>query len=226
MLSYLQPRTAPQRILIVEDHHLLIYGIKILLSAMPAYEVVGEIFDGLNVYAACQQLNPDVVLLDLGLPGMDGIDVIRQLKRRRPELTIVVVTADGSEHRARDALAAGAQAYILKKSSQQILLAGLQTAIAGKVFLDPALYRTHMTCVPDVRRQTNLTNRESQLLKLIAEGDRNRDIAEKLSITIKTVETHRLNLMRKLDAHNIADLVNWAFRLGIHDLFPVSRTRG
>ncbi|AVO60250.1 two component system response regulator [Pseudomonas chlororaphis] len=216
MLSYLQTTPAPQRILIVEDHYLLIYGIKILLSAMPGYEVVGEIVDGLNVYAACQELKPDVVLLDLGLPGMDGIDVIRQLKRRRPELTIVVVTADASEHRARDALAAGALAYILKKSSQQVLLAGLQTAIAGQVFLDPALNLAHVTSAPNVGGQGNLTTRERQILKLIAEGDRNRDISEKLSITIKTVETHRLNLMRKLDAHNIADLVNWACRLGIH----------
>ncbi|MGN7743865.1 LuxR C-terminal-related transcriptional regulator [Pseudomonas sp. 22526] len=104
----------------------------------------------------------------------------------------------------------------MKKSSQQVLLAGLQTAIAGQVFLDPALNLAHVTSAPNVGGQGNLTTRERQILKLIAEGDRNRDISEKLSITIKTVETHRLNLMRKLDAHNIADLVNWACRLGIH----------
>ncbi|MGF6401571.1 two-component system secretion response regulator SsrB [Pseudomonas frederiksbergensis] len=206
----------PQRILIVEDHHLLLYGIKILMSTQPNYEVVGEIVDGLSVYAACQELDPDVVLLDLGLPGMDGIDVIHQLKRRKPELIIVVFTADASEHRARDALAAGALGYVLKKSSQQTLLTGLQTAIAGKVFLDPALNLAHVTNTPNVGGLSTLTTRERQILKLIAEGDRNRDISEKLSITVKTVETHRLNLMRKLNAHNIADLVNWAYRLGIH----------
>lgn len=216
MLSKLASKSAAQRILIVEDHSLIIYGIKVLLSTIPAYEVVGEVVDGLGAYAACQQLNPDVVLLDLGLPGMDGIDVIRQLTRLRPDLTVVVVTADASEHRARAALAAGAQAYILKKSSQQILLAGLQTAIANQRFLDPALNLAHVTTATTFGGVTKLTTRESQILKLIAEGDRNRDVAEKLSITIKTVETHRLNLMRKLDAHNIADLVNWACRLGIH----------
>jgi two-component system secretion response regulator SsrB len=216
MLSKLVSKPAAQRILIVEDHSLLICGIKALLSTIPAYEVVGEVVDGLEAYAACQQLNPDVVLLDLGLPGMDGIDVIRQLTRRHPDLTIVVVTADTSEYRARDALAAGAQAYILKRSSQQILLAGLQTAIAGQRFLDPALNLAHVTSATTFGGLSKLTTRESQILKLIAEGNRNRDIAEKLSITIKTVETHRLNLMRKLDAHNIADLVNWACRLGIH----------
>ena len=212
----LQPMLVKQRILIVEDHYLLICGIKNLLSAIPAYEVVGEIIDGLTVYAACQQLNPDIVLLDLGLPGMDGIDVIRQLKRRRAELIIVVLTADASEHRARDAIAAGALGYILKRSSQQTLLGGLQTAIAGQAFIDPSLNLAQVNSRPNVGGLTNLTTRERQILKLIAEGYRNRDIAEKLSITIKTVETHRLNLMRKLDAHNIADLVNWAYRLGIH----------
>ncbi|MCU1748804.1 two component system response regulator [Pseudomonas sp. 6D_7.1_Bac1] len=216
MFLHSQTALSPQRILIVEDHYLLSYGIKNLLSAMPEYEVVGEIDDGLQVYTACQQLSPDVVLIDLGLPGMDGIDIIRQLKRRRPELVIVVITADTSEHRARDALAAGALGYILKKSSQQILLAGLQTALAGKIFLDPALNEAQVRSEPSVGGQTKLTTRERQILKLIAEGGRNRDIAEKLTITIKTVETHRLNLMRKLDAHNIAELVNWASRLGIH----------
>ncbi|MBV4465830.1 two component system response regulator [Pseudomonas sp. SWRI79] len=216
MFLHQQTALSPQRILIVEDHYLLSYGIKNLLSAMPGYEVVGEINDGLQVYTACQQLSPDVVLIDLGLPGMDGIDIIRQLKRRRPELVIVVITADASEHRARDALAAGALGYVLKTSSQQILLAGLQTALASKIFLDPALDEAQIRSEPSACGQTRLTTRERQILKLIAEGGRNRDIAEKLTITIKTVETHRLNLMRKLDAHNIAELVNWAGRLGIH----------
>jgi two-component system secretion response regulator SsrB len=216
MFLHQQTALSPQRILIVEDHYLLSYGIKNLLSAMPGYEVVGEINDGLQVYTACQQLSPDVVLIDLGLPGMDGIDIIRQLKRRRPELVIVVITADTSEHRARDALAAGALGYVLKKSSQQILLAGLQTALTGKIFLDPSLDESQVRSESSTCGQSKLTTRERQILKLIAEGGRNRDIAEKLTITIKTVETHRLNLMRKLDAHNIAELVNWASRLGIH----------
>lgn len=216
MLPHLKLLPRSQRILIVEDHYLLRYGLKSLMLTVPNYEVIGEVVDGLNVYAACQKLNPDVVLLDLGLPGMDGIDIIRQLKRRTPKLIIVVITADASEHRARDALAAGALGYVLKKSSRQVLLAGLQTAIAGKIFLDPALNRSHVINTPNVDSLSALTTRERQILKLIAEGNRNRDISEKLSITIKTVETHRLNLMRKLNAHNIAELVNWACRLGIH----------
>ncbi|MHC8403429.1 two component system response regulator [Pseudomonas sp. MDT1-17] len=205
-----------KRILIVEDHQILIYGLKKLLSTVANYHVVGAISDGLEVYGACLKLTPDLVLIDLGLPGMDGVDIILQLKRRLPQLTIVVITADASEHRAHNALAAGALAYVLKKSSQQILLAGLQTALAGKVYLDPKLNQAQVTCSPTLDGPSKLTVRENQVLKLIAEGARNRDIAEQLRISIKTVETHRLNLMRKLDAHNVAELVNWAWRLGIH----------
>lgn len=216
-LLNLQQFPKQQRILIVEDHSILIFGIKKLLSTVPNYEIVGEVNNGLDVYTACQELKPDVVLLDLGLPGMDGIDVIRQLKRRHPEMAIVVFTADTSEYRARDALKEGALAYILKKSSQQILLAGIQTVLAGKTFIDPSLCHAQInSSVTSLNGSSILTMRERQILKLIAEGGRNRDISEKLTISIKTVETHRLHLMRKLDAHNIAELVNWASRLGIH----------
>lgn len=204
-----------RRILVVEDHSLLSDGIRSLLSSVPSYRVVGEIDDGLQVYAACQQLQPEIVVLDLGLPGMDGIDVIHQLKRRWPALLVVVLTAEAAEHRAHAALAAGAQAYVLKKSSRQTLLAALQMVLMGKTFLDPGLDAAQITGKPGIGGMTRLTTRERQVLKLIAEGQRNRDIAESLKITIKTVETHRLNLMRKLGAHNAVTLVDWALRLGI-----------
>jgi two-component system secretion response regulator SsrB len=205
----------PVRILIVEDHSLLRNGIKHVLSSVPNYCVVGEIGDGLEVYAACQRLNPDLVLIDLSLPGMNGIDVIQRLKKRWPELMVVVITADTAEFRAHEALTAGAIGYVLKKSSQQTLLAALQAALMGKLFLDEALDHEQIMLQNRKLPASHLTPRERHILKLISEGDRNRDIAEKLKITIKTVETHRLNLMRKLDAHNIAELVHWANRLGI-----------
>ncbi|OHX19154.1 two component system response regulator [Chromobacterium sphagni] len=207
---------AVQRVLLVEDHSLLSNGIKTLLSASTVYHVVGEVNDGLEVYSACQRLKPNLVLMDLGLPGMDGIDVIRQLRQRWPELNIIVITADGAEHRARTALESGALGYVLKKSPQQTLLAALQVTSQGRIFLDPSLNLEQVTETRNVEGPTRLTMRENQVLKLIAEGMRNRDIAENLKITIKTVETHRLNLMRKLDAHNAVELTNWAIRLGIH----------
>lgn len=207
--------TSPLRVLIVEDHTLLIDGLRNLLALQPRYEIVGAISDGLAVYEACQCLKPDLVLLDLGLPGMDGIDIIHQLRRRWEELRIVVVTASTEEHRGRAAIAAGALAYVLKQSSQQVLLAALQHAALGKRYIDMALKLETLDVGERTSGETPLTVRERQVLKLVAEGRRNRKIAGLLSISIKTVETHRLNLMRKLDAHNAAELSNWARRLGL-----------
>lgn len=210
-------RNAPtKRIVLVEDHVLLSTGIKHFLSQVPGYEVVGEVADGLQAYATCLDLQPDIVLLDLGLPGMDGIDVICRLKQRWPELLVVVLTAENTEFRAQAALVAGAMGYILKRSSQQTLLAALKAVVAGQVYLDPDLNQAQIVESDSGLESVRLTMRERQILKLIAEGQRNRDIAELLTINIKTVETHRLNLMRKLNVHNVAQLTNVAFRLGIH----------
>lgn len=206
----------PIRVLIVEDHSLLIDGIKSLLLPFGC-EIVAEIKNGLDVYAACQTHHPHLVLIDLGLPGMDGIDVIQQLNHRWPELVILVITATSEEHKAAYAFSAGAHGYVLKKSSQQTLLTAIKTVLAGHRFIDPNLDQVEIS--PSFKsnrgQESPLTTRERQVLKLIAEGHRNRDISEKLSISLKTVETHRLNLMRKLDSHNVAGLTNWARRLGL-----------
>ncbi|KWC36571.1 two component system response regulator [Burkholderia ubonensis] len=204
------------RILIVEDHPIVRLGLKNLLDAAPPLMVVAEVEDGLEVYAACQRHMPHIVLLDLGLPGMSGIDVIHQLRRRWSDLSIVVMTADTAEHRASAALRAGANGYVLKNSSQQVLLETLWKVWRGHTALDPTLNAAQLAMPSTARAEVTLTPRERQVLKLIAEGCRNRDVAERLTITIKTVETHRLNLMRKLDAHNAADLTNWAHRLGLN----------
>jgi len=214
----------PCRILVVDDHTLLREGIRQVLTQNPTFEVIGEADDGLQVYAACKRLAPDVVVLDLGLPGMNGIEVMRQLKRRWPELLIVVLTAEGSEFRAREALAAGASAYVLKKSAQRVLHDALAKACAGHIFIDPELDAAQVTAPAHTRSAATLTTRERQVLQLIAEGARNKDIAAALHISIKTVETHRLNLMRKLDAHKAVELVIWANRLGLYvDITPKPR---
>ncbi len=207
---------AEVRILIVEDHPVVRLGLKNLLDAAPPLKVVAEVEDGLEVYSACQRHTPHIVLLDLGLPGMSGIDVIHQLRRRWSDLGIVVMTADTAEPRASAALLAGANGYVLKNSSQQVLLETLWKVWRGHTALDPALNAAQIGTPSAARAEVALTPRERQVLKLIAEGCRNRDVAERLTITIKTVETHRLNLMRKLDAHNAADLTNWAHRLGLN----------
>ncbi|MEX6320857.1 two component system response regulator, partial [Providencia huaxiensis] len=200
-----------KKVLLVEDHELLSAGIKHFLSYLPEYEVIGVVCNGLQVYETCQKLNPDLVILDLGLPGMDGIDVICRLKQRWHDLNIIVLTADRVEHRACSALNAGAMGYVLKNSSQQTLLSALQSVVfMNRVFIDPSLSEAQIFELTQTKEPVRLTTRERQILKLISEERRNRDIAEDLKITIKTVETHRLNLMRKLGTHSSVGLVKWA----------------
>ena len=147
---------------------------------------------------------------------MDGIDVICRLKQRWHDLNIIVLTADREEHRACSALNAGAMGYVLKNSSQQTLLSALQSVVfMNRVFIDPSLSEAQIFELTQTKEPVRLTTRERQILKLISEERRNRDIAEDLKITIKTVETHRLNLMRKLGTHSSVGLVKWAYRLGI-----------
>ena len=158
-----------------------------------------------------------MVFMDLNLPGMSGVEAIRQLRKRWPDMMIIVLTASEEERKAREALDAGSNGYVLKNGSKSTLLAAIKSVTRGKNFLDPALDAKHIEALSLVEEGDIpvLTPREKQVLKLIFEGKRNRDIAEALLIGLKTVETHRMNIMRKLDAHNVADLMKWAHRMGI-----------
>ncbi|WP_227723978.1 two component system response regulator [Yersinia proxima] len=207
------------KLLIVDDHELIINGIKNMLAAYPRYQIVGEAENGLEVYNLCRQTEPDIVIIDLGLPGMNGFDVIIQLIRRWPAMKILVLTARHEEHYASRTLNNGALGYVLKKSPQKILIAAIQTVAAGKRYIDPALNSMLLSKLTQdsETNQTILTPRERQILKLITEGSCNRIIATQLSISQKTVETHRLNMMKKLDMHKVAELIQWSYRLGLNE---------
>ncbi|WP_234418563.1 two component system response regulator [Dongshaea marina] len=208
------------KILIVDDHTLIADGIRNFIetySGESDWSVVGHIDNGLEVYGACQEMSPDLLLTDLGLPGMDGIDVIRRVSKRWPELPILCISAHSEMNKLQGALKAGAKGYILKKSSQQTLLNAIREVSEGRVFVDPefGVDPTELMNTEDLEESFGLTPREKQILKLISEGKRNNDIADTLNIGVKTVRTHRLNLMRKLGAHNATELVHWALRLGL-----------
>ncbi|ELI8099647.1 two component system response regulator [Yersinia enterocolitica] len=207
------------KLLIVDDHELIINGIKNMLATYPRYQIVGEAENGLDVYNLCRQTEPDIVIIDLGLPGMDGLDVIIQLRRRWPGMKILALTDRHEEHYASRTLNNGALGYVLKKSPQQILMAAIQTVAAGKRYIDPALNSALLSKLTQdcETNQTILTPRERQILKLITEGSCNRIIATQLSISQKTVETHRLNMMKKLDVHKVAELIHWSYRLGLNE---------
>nr|AFH88795.1 putative two-component response regulator [Candidatus Sodalis melophagi] len=205
------------KILLVDDHELIINGIINLLEPYPRFKIVAHIDDGLAVYNQCRIHEPDILVLDLGLPGINGLDLIPQLRSRWPQMSILAYTAHTEEYMAIRTLAAGALGYVLKNSRQQILLAALQTVAVNKCYVDPALNRDmiHTALSMEADNQELLTPRERQILKLIADGNTNRLIAEQLCISVKTVETHRLNIMRKLNVHKVTELLNCSRRLGL-----------
>jgi two-component system secretion response regulator SsrB len=205
------------RILLVDDHELIINGIINLLTPYPRFHVVAHIDDGLEVYNASRIHEPDIVVLDLGLPGINGLDLIPQLRRRLPQMAILAYTAHMEETMAIRTLSAGALGYVLKNSSRQVLLAALQSVAVKKCYIDPALNRQAIIAALRVKNDSTeiLTPRERQILKLIADGFTNRLIGERLCISVKTVETHRLNVMRKLNVHKVTELLVCARRLGL-----------
>jgi two-component system secretion response regulator SsrB len=188
--------------------------------------VVGEAENGHEAIAQCRNLQPDLVLMDINMPLLDGVSAVGMVRKRWPEIRILALTSNVSEHSAIQALQAGAQGYLLKRSSRDILLGAIRDIRAGRTFIDNQLDVEQVHALRSEAGSASgitLTERERQVLQLVAGGARNRDIAELLCISLKTVETHRLNLMKKLDAHNAAELTQWAFRLGLQESPPASQ---
>jgi DNA-binding NarL/FixJ family response regulator len=210
------------RILIVENHALLRAGLRALLSARPEFEVVGEAADGHDGVVAARVLEPDLVLMDISMPGMTGIEAIIDIKRRSPATRVIVVTMHKTEEYVQASLRAGASGYLLKDAGDEELHAAIRTVLAGKVYLSADVsgaiierYLAGDQAVGAARLAQDLTHRERQILKLIAEGHRNKYIAEYFSLSIKTVEKHRSNLMQKLDLHNSSMLTSYAIEHGL-----------
>jgi two-component system secretion response regulator SsrB len=188
----------------------------VLLADVPELTVAGEAEDGQQAIALCRALQPDLVLMDLNMPLL-GVSALSLIARRWPAILIIALTSTVSEHNAALALEAGAVGYVLKRSRREDLLQAIAQVRLGKIYIDSGLDAAQVMALRGGGQAAgiSLTGRERQVLKLVAEGARNRDVAEILCIGLKTVETHRLNLMRKLDAHNAADMTQWAYRLGL-----------
>lgn len=205
------------RLLLVDDHRIIREGLRALLDGALGLDVVGEAENGQEAISQCRALNPGLILMDLNMPQLDGVSALKLIHQRWPEILIVALTSTVSEHNAALALEAGACGYVLKRSSRDDLLHAIAQVRAGRIFVDPALDYSQVEALRSGQTLSGitLTDRERQVLKLVAEGSRNRDVAQVLCISLKTVETHRLNLMKKLGAHNAADLTQWAYRLGL-----------
>lgn len=207
------------KILLVDDHELIINGIINLLVPYPRFRIIAHTENGLEVYNACRLHEPDIVILDLGLPGINGLDLIPQICSRWPKMAILAYTAHNEEFMAIRTLSAGAMGYVLKNSSQKTLLAAIQTMAVRKRYIDPALNRDAINSALNTEGDSPelLTPRERQILRLIANSYTNRLIGEQLCISVKTVETHRLNIMKKLNVHKVTELLNCSRRLGLTD---------
>lgn len=210
-----------KRVVIAEDHTILREGLKALLSQDPGLEIAGEARDGLEAVRVISEIVPDLALMDLSMPKMNGIDAIREVKRACPDTKVLVLTVHKTEEYVVASLKAGANGYLLKESTHQELLQAVSHVLDGKPYLSPGISHTIITgflAGKQDEMQTpfnSLTQREKEILKLVAEGYKNKEIAEFLYISIKTVEKHRDNIMKKLDLHSTWALTTFAIEHGL-----------
>lgn len=210
------------RILLVEDHRILREGLRAILAAQPDFVVLGEAGDGGEAIRRAQELQPDLVMLDLSMPRMNGLDAIKDIKRVAPRTRVLILTVQKDDEYVFSAIRAGANGYMLKDSSAAELMAGVRRVAAGERYLSPAVASRFVEAFLDGKGADGpdpnadlLSGREREVLKLVAEGYRSRQIGEYLSISEKTVEKHRANLMRKLQLKNVSGLTAYAIEKGL-----------
>ena len=208
------------RVLVVDDHTVMRQGMVTLLNSQPAIEVVGDVANGREAILAVDETRPDVVLMDLMMPGLNGLDATRQIRKNRPSTKVVILTAFVDEDQIVMALDAGASGYVKKSSSIDELVIAIRASHGGNTFFSEDINRQYDTAELLRRSQTNpertglllLTPREREVLQLVAEGATNREVADELSISIKTVETHKSHIMDKLQVRKRTELIRIALR--------------
>lgn len=213
------------RVIIADDHHLLRELLRGLLEKEPDIEVVGDAGDGRETLALVRDLSPDVVVLDISMPELNGIEVMSRLAKSNPEIKVVCLSMHSDRRYVMEMLKAGAAGYVIKSGAAADLLTAIRAVSAGRCFLSPEIAGV---LVNDIRAVdgpnmasspvASLGSREREILQLIAEGKRTADIAKRLFISVATVDTHRRNIMRKLGAHTVAELTKVAIREGLVSL--------
>lgn len=212
------------RILLADDHTILREGIRSLIESEPDMSVIGEANDGHTAVKLASQLKPDIILMDLAMPLLNGLEATRQIKKQNPQAKILILTMHENEEYIRQVLVAGAMGYILKDAAARELLGAIRSVFKGEVVLSPAITRLVVSDylrwgdISPTEPSDGLTDREREILQLIAEGYTNKQIAQILSISIKTVQAHRLNLMKKLDLHDRGELIKYAIQKKIIDI--------
>ena len=212
----------PVRILLADDHTVVRKGLRLLLESVPEFQVIADAANGRDAVSLAEQHRPDVVVIDVAMPILNGIEAARQITAKLPATAIVFLSMHGDESYVLRALRAGARAYLLKDSAEYDLIQAVKAVSEGKAFFSPAISKM---LVEDYMRQMQergvedsfelLTTREREVLQLLAEGKNNKDVAALLNLSLYTVETHRSNIFQKLNLHSQAELILYAIRKGV-----------
>jgi DNA-binding NarL/FixJ family response regulator len=209
------------RVLLADDHAIMREGLRLVLAAEPNIEVIGEAEDGRQAVDLVAHLHPDVVVMDIAMPRLNGLDATRQIRDHFPEVQVVILTMHENRAYFLQIARAGAAGCVLKRSMGKELVTAIESAARGESYLPPSIAATvladyrRLAAHPGHQDADPLTEREREILQLVAEGNTNREIADLLTLSIKTVQAHRANIMEKLGAHDRTDLVRYALRQGI-----------
>lgn len=208
------------RVLLADDHTLVRAGLRKLLESMPEIDVVGEAGDGLALLELAEQLQPNLVLMDIAMPGLNGLEATARLVKSRPGIRVMILSMHQNEEYVRRALRNGAVAYLLKDAAPMELGLALSAVLRGETYLSPAVSKGVVNDYVQRLREDDqpgeqLSPRQREVLQLIAEGLSTKDIARRLDLSVKTVETHRSGLMKQLDVHEVTGLVRYALKMGL-----------
>ena len=209
------------KVILADDHTILRSGLRLILNQERDIEVVGEAEDGRECLKMVEELDPDIVLMDITMPILNGLEATRQIKKKFPEVDVLMLTVHETEEYVYQVFRAGASGYLLKKTAHQDLVSAIRSVYNGHFFISPSISKSVIREYIAKAEKSHddgfdrLTEREREILQLIAEGKSNKDISDMLNISMKTVEVHRAHLMEKLDLHNTADLTRYAIKKGI-----------
>lgn len=212
------------RILLADDHVVMRQGLRTLLQTQPEIEVIGEADDGRAAVRLARELRPQVIIMDIAMEGLNGVEATRQVLADNPEVRVLALSMHSEKQYVSEMLAAGAAGYLLKNSPVEELIRAINVAIGGRIYLSPSLvelvvedYAHRLQRTPD-SEQSQLTPREREILQLVAEGKSTKEIADGLNVSISTVNTHRQQIMRKLNIKNAVELARYAIRAGLAQL--------
>jgi DNA-binding NarL/FixJ family response regulator len=213
----------PFRILIADDHEVVRRGLSALLRSQPEWEICAEAADGREAVDKVLSMKPDVVILDIGMPNLNGLEATRQILKANPEVRILILTLHDSDQVVQEVLNAGARGFLLKTDAARELVAAVDALRRGKIYFTPKVaamvldgfLERETAPAQQVPSRHRLTPREREIVQLLAEGKSSKEVAVALGLSVKTAETHRSNIMRKLDLHSVSDLVLYAIRNNI-----------